>query len=195
MWRESLLLGLSGAILIYFVRFIPYLGAFILALGILGLQGIAQNIVEGAAWSKNLSFFRKHSLSYIAAGLLLLPTFALAGSAIGLLQSRQNFLMMAPLASTLLFLGMYFYFIFTHSLRVHLEKGERFVKAIDIVGLCSIRNFKIYFLLSFYSGLFLLISIMTWGAALVVTLPLMFYANYFSFLELDQRGLIVRAPQ
>lgn len=181
--------------LIAISRYIPYLNAFFLALGLLILQEVARIQITARSWPKNWDFFKNEAVAYIVMSLILLPTIILAGSALGVLQSPQSLLTTLPLSFLLLLIASYFYIVLSHSLRYHIEKKVSLAQSIDIVGLSSVRNFKNYFLLSFYGGILLLVSEITWGVGFIISLPLIFYFNYFSYSELDQRGLIARAQR
>lgn len=193
--QHSLLLGVLGALLLYTVRHIPYLGAFVLAFGALYLQDLARTLAETNAWPRNFQIIKGNLFAYVGTSVVLVPTFVLGGSAMGLLQSPQGLLLVMPLALLLFILSIYFYFILSHSLRLHLETKLSLPKAIDTVGLSSIRNFKIYLPLSFYFGLLMMLSGMTWGAGYVISLPLLFYVGHYSYLELQRQDLTGHAPR
>lgn len=193
--KESLLLGAASALLIAISRYIPYLNAFFLALGLLILQEAARTQITTKSWPKNFDFLKNEAVTYIVMSLILLPTIILAGSALGVLQSPQSLLTTLPLSFLLLFIASYFYIVLSHSLRYHIEKKVSLAQSIDIVGLSSVRNFKNYFLLSFYGGILLLVSEITWGVGFIISLPLIFYFNYFFYSELDRLGLIEHAQR
>lgn len=194
-WKYSLLLGLIGTILIFTVRYIPYLSAFALAFGILILQEFAQMGINSPAGPYNLNFIRKNLLSFTGTSLILLPTIVLGGSAFGILESPQGLLTTLPLAGCLFILAIYFYLILSHSLRFHLETKVSLPKAIDLIGISSIRNFRLYLILSFYFGVLLLISALAWGIGFIIALPLLFYVDHFAYLEIGRKKSIGRAPQ
>ncbi len=70
-----------------------------------------------------------------------------------------------------------------------LKCAESLAKTIDVVGLSSIRYYKIYLVLSVYVGLLVLASGITKGVGLLVTLPLLFYTNHFAYLEVREKVL------
>lgn len=186
-WKNSLLLGAASTMFVIAVHNLPFISAFAISFGILAFQTAAQFLIEGKTKPHDIPFTRKNLFSYLIVSLILVPTSVLLGSAIGLLQSPQDFFTTAPLSLGLLILGLYFYFLFSHSLRYHLQTRENLSKAIDIIGWASIKNFRLYLSLSVYFSLLILISGMTKGVGLIVTLPLLFYTNYFSYLEIQRK--------
>jgi hypothetical protein len=194
--KNSLLLGAGGTVFIYSVRNIPYLSAFFLALGVLILQELACKLAAAHTWHRDLDFLKKNLVAYIGTSLVLLPTFVLAGSAMGILQSPQGLALTMPLALILFMLSVYFYFVLSHALRLHVNKKISLAKAIDILGISSLRRFRMYFVLSFYLGLLLMLSGMTWGAGFIISLPLLFYTDHYAYLELSRgEDFIARVRQ
>lgn len=187
-WKNSLLLGATSASFVIVVHNLPYLSAFLISFGVLIFQTIAQNLIEGKTKAHDLLFLVKGIISYLIISLMLLPTSVLLGSAIGILQSPQDLFTSIPLSLGLIILGLYFYFLFSHSLRYHLEKKENLGKAIDIIGLASLKNFRLYLSLSVYFSILILISGITKGAGLIATLPILFYTNCFSYLEIQKKS-------
>ncbi|WP_374029530.1 hypothetical protein [Bdellovibrio bacteriovorus] len=188
-WKDSLIFGLCATLIVFLVRYIPYVSAFLISFCLLALQEIAQYKVEKNAWPREL-FHKKSLPSYLITSLILLPTSVLLGSAIGILQSPQALWMTAPLSLGLLMLAVYFYFVLSHSLRFHLETNESLGKAIDVVGLVSIKSFKNYFVLSFYFALLILLSSLIAGLGLIAVLPLLFYVGHFFYLEIKPLVLL-----
>lgn len=187
-WKNSLLLGATSAAFVIVVHNLPYVSAFLISFGILLFQTIAQNLIEGKTKSRDLPFLGKGLVSYLVIGLILLPTSVLLGSAIGILQSPQDLITTIPLSLGLIILGLFFYFLFSHSLRYHLETKESLGKAIDVIGLTSLKNFRLYLSLNVYFSMLILISGITKGAGLIAILPLLFYANCFSYLEIQKKS-------
>lgn len=185
-WKNSFLLGATATVFVIAVHNLPLISAFTISIGVLAFQTVAQTIIEGKVKLQNFSFLRKDLFSYIIASLILLPTSILIGSAIGILQSPQDFFTTIPLSLGLLILGLYFYFLFSHSLRYHLQTKVSLAKSIDAIGLVSIKKIRLYLSLSVYFSVLIAISGMTKGAGLIVTLPLLFYANHFSYLEIQK---------
>lgn len=194
-WKNSLLLGVLATFFVFLVRYIPWGSAFVMSFGILIFQEVARNLVVTTSWRHHSPFLRKEWIPYLITSLILLPTSVLMGSALGILESPQTLLATAPMSLGLLILAVYFYLVLSHALRLHSEKNESLAKAIDIVGLASLRHFRLYFTLSFYFGLLILISGMTKGVGLLVTLPLLFYANHFAYVEMNQRGFTAPVRQ
>lgn len=194
-WKNSLILGALATFFIFLVRYIPWGSAFVMSFGILIFQEVARNLVVTASWRPHSQFLRKEWIPYLITSLILLPTSVLLGSALGILESPQTLLATAPMSLGLLILAVYFYLVLSQALRLHSERNESLAKTIDIVGLASLKNFRLYFALSFYFGLLILISGMTKGVGLLVTLPLLFYANHFAYVEMNQRGFTAPVRQ
>ncbi|UOF00219.1 hypothetical protein [Bdellovibrio reynosensis] len=191
-WKLSLAFGVLVTAFIFLVRDLPYVSAFLISLGFLIFQDVASHFITAKNFQTNFSYLKTHLPAYIITSFILLPTSVLFGSALGILQSPNNLFVTASLALGLLILGVYFYFVLSQSLRRHIETKESLAKAIDAVGLASVKQFQLYLPLSFYFGLFILIAGMTWGAGLIVALPIMFYANHFSYLESKAAGFLQR---
>ena len=132
-------------------------------------------------------------LELFVIALVMLPTSVLIGSSIGLLDNPEALLVAVPTSFGLLMLALYFYFVLSQSLRLHFDKKVSIAKAIDIVGLASIRNFKFYLALSFYAALLILIAGMIKGEGLIVALPFLFYINHFAYLEMNQNSFSANA--
>ncbi|MBV2168109.1 MAG: hypothetical protein KUL82_05310 [Bdellovibrio sp.] len=194
-WKNSLILGALATFFIFLIRYIPWGSAFVMSFGILIFQEVARNLVVTSSWRPHSQFLRKEWIPYLITSLILLPTSVLLGSALGILESPQTLLATAPMSLGLLILAVYFYLVLSQALRLHSERNESLAKAIDIVGLASLKNFRLYFTLSFYFGLLILISGMTKGVGLLVTLPLLFYANHFAYVEMNQRGFTAPVRQ
>lgn len=189
-WRNSLLLGCIATIFVLLVRFVPYLSAFFISLGLLFLQEISNQYSQTHKWPQQFSFLKQHLLSFVVTALILLPTSALLGSAMGLLQSPQDIFQTIPLSLGLLILALYFYLILNHALRLNMESGTSLAKAIDVVALASMKNFKEYFLVSFYLSLAILISGLLWGAGFIVTLPFVFFATNSIYRHIKKSGAL-----
>lgn len=167
-----------------------------MAFGVLIIQEVACRLVVKREWPKNLHFLKNDLTAYVGTSLVLLPTVVLAGSAMGILQGPQELILTLPVALGMFVLSIYFYFILSHALRLHVDKKISLIKAIDFVGLSSLRNFKMYFVLSFYFGLFMILSGMSWGVGFVISLPWLLFANHFAYLELSRsQDLIARVPR
>ncbi|UXR65543.1 hypothetical protein EZJ49_04665 [Bdellovibrio bacteriovorus] len=191
-WRNSLLLGCIATIFVLLVRFVPYLSAFVISMGLLFLQEISNQYSQARKWPQQFNFIKQHLLSFVVTALILLPTSALLGSAMGLLQSPQDILQTIPLSLGLLILALYFYLILNHALRLNMENDTSLAKAIDIVALASIKNFKEYFLVSFYLSVAILISGLLWGFGFIVTLPFVFFATNHIYRHIKDKGALNR---
>lgn len=187
-WKQSLSLGVVATAFVFLVRDLPYVSAFLISFGFLVMQDIANHLIQEKQFPKNFNHLKASLPSYIITGFILLPTSVLFGSALGILQSPNSYLVTLSMSLGLLLLAVYFYFVLSQALRRHIETHESLAKAIDVIGLGSIRNLQLYLPLCFYFGLFILISGMTWGAGLLVTLPMMFYTNHFAYQELKSKS-------
>lgn len=181
-WQQSLVLGVIATLLLISVRYLPYVGAVFISFILLIGQRISERLIEGKDW-KDFNTLKKGLPAFIIVSVVLFPTSVLVGSSMGILQSSQHLFSAIPSALGLLIIAIYFYLVLSHSLRLRLDSEVGIAKAIDIAGLASLKNFKIYFALSFYLGLLVVISAFTWNIGLIVTLPLLFYSSHFSFLE------------
>lgn len=182
-WRDSLLLGLVATAFIVCLRPLPYLSAFAISVFLLLFQFVSERLIEHKNW-RDFSSLKNGVASLIIVSVVLFPTNVLVGSALGLLQSPQGFLMTLPVVWGLLILCVYFYLVLSHSLRLRLTENVGIAKAIDIVGAASLKNFQAYFRLSFYLSLMIIVSGLTWGVGFIVTLPLVFFSSHFSYLDL-----------
>lgn len=193
-WLNSLLLGCIATIFVLLVRFVPYVSAFLISLGLLFLQEVSNQYSETRKWPQNFSFLKQHLLSFVVTALILLPTSALLGSAMGLLQSPQNFLQTVPLSLGLLILALYFYLILNHALRLSMESGTSLAKSIDVAALASVKKFKDYFLVSFYLGVAVLIAGLLWGLGFIITLPFVFFATNYIYAHIKSSGVLNKNP-
>ncbi|MEN0057300.1 MAG: hypothetical protein AAGB31_00570 [Bdellovibrio sp.] len=187
-WKTSLLLGMLATLMVGTVLhltdysiFIAFFGAFAFGLGLLICQRAADKSMDPTLALSSVWPPRQHLLSYAIIALFLVPTGAV--TAIGV-----SFFLV-PGIPLILFLGVYtvcvyFFLILSQTLRFHLEKNQPLAKAGDTVGLLSLRKIPLYSLLSFIFAVLFLISGMTKGAGLLVTLPLLFYTNYFLYQKL-----------
>lgn len=181
--KSSLILGVSAALFVIIINDLPLVNAFGISIGILALQTIAQKLIEQKLNTKELPFLGMGLASYIIISIILLPAGILLGSAIGILQSPQDLLTSIPLSMGLIIVVLYFFLLFSQSLRHHLETKTNLGKSIDIIGIVSIKKFSLYLSLSVYFSILIIISELTKGVGLVFTLPLLFYANHFAYLE------------
>lgn len=188
-WRNSLLLGVIASCYIFFVRFIPYISVYVVSVGLLIIQQITNNFLTNQKWPQNFSFLKNQLAPISITALVLIPTSTLLGSAIGLLESPQSIIHTAPLSFLLLIIAIYFYLILAHSIRLNLEENISLPKAIDIAALASLKNMRVYLIMSFYLGLLILIAGLLYGVGLIVALPLLFFGTHFSYVDLKARNL------
>ncbi|AHZ85862.1 hypothetical protein AB1A81_01040 [Bdellovibrio bacteriovorus] len=189
-WKNSLFLGCTATLFVLAVRFTPYVSALLISFGLLFLQEVTNRYLTFKAWPRDLTFLKENALTFLITSLILLPTSTLLGSAIGVLESPQDFLHTIPMSWGLLILAVYFYLVLAHALRMTIENGTALAKAVDIAALASLKNFREYFIIAFYMALAVLISGILWGAGFIVTLPVIFYAAHYSFLATKERGLL-----
>lgn len=193
-WQSGLLFGFVAMLFIYLARITPWIGAYTVSLVLLIFQDMARHLLIDKKHVRQLTFEGKDLTSYLIMSLVLLPTAALFGSSLGLLESPQSFLTTIPMALLLMIVASYFFLVLSQALRWQLETRHTIGKAIDVLGLASVKNFKSYLVMSVYVGLLVLASGMTKGAGLIVTLPLIFLINHYFYLEMRER-FTVRAPQ
>ncbi|WP_295905631.1 hypothetical protein [uncultured Bdellovibrio sp.] len=188
-WQQSLALGAAASVLLLLTRYLPYIGAFFISLILLIFQHATEQWLAGKNW-KDISFLKKALPAFIIVSVILFPTSVLVGSSMGIIQSSQGFFVAVPTAWGLLMIAVYFYLVLSHSLRLRFEDNVGIAKAIDIAGMASLKNFKLYFILSFYLSLLLVLSGFAWNIGLLVILPLLFFSSHFSFIEMKKMGLL-----
>lgn len=191
-WKNSLLFGFVAMLFVFLARATPGVGAIVISLVLLIFQEMARRLIIENKPLRQISFEAKELVSYLITAVALFPTGALFGSALGLLDSPQNFLMTAPLSLLLMIVASYFYFVLSQSLRWHLETQRGLAKSIDIWGMTSLKNFRTYLVVSFYAGLLVFLAGMTKGVGLIVALPLIFFANHYLYIE--KKSLTEHAP-
>ncbi|KHD88468.1 MAG: hypothetical protein OM95_08090 [Bdellovibrio sp. ArHS] len=182
-WKYGLLIGALGLMVALILRHIPYVSAFLTAFALLILQHLTDRWMEGKKW-QNLSTLKEFLLPFVVTSLILFPTTVLIGSSLGILQSPQEYLSGAPLSLGLFMLGAFFYLVLTHALRYRMETTTGLAEALDIVGLASMKNFRVYFVLSFYLALLLLLAGVTWGLGFLVAFPMLFFSSHYSYNEM-----------
>lgn len=180
-WQSALLLGCVSTLLVMAVRFIPFGSAFLLSLGLLFLQQVTEYRLKNHSWPRHTDFMSGRWLPMVVCSLILIPTSALLGAATGLLQSPQEMISALPLSLGLHWIAIYFYLIVAHSLKLREEGGADLAKAIDLIAMSSLRQFRSYFATSFYLALAIMVSSLTWGAGYIVVLPLLFFTSSFSY--------------
>lgn len=186
-FKNSLILGVVSTFFFYLSRFIPYFGALILSIGFLIMRDQGWHQIQKQNWDRNLDHVRHHFISYLATSLILFPTFILLGSALGVLESPQNILTSLLFSVGLLTVSVYFYFILSHSLQFHLKSKTPLTKAIDKIGLRSLKSMNRYTSASLMIGILLAVSDLFWGVGFLLTLPVMFFTDYFIYQELSQQ--------
>lgn len=186
-FKSSLKLGVISTLIFYFSRFIPYCGALILGLGFLIMRDQGSHQIQKQNWDRDLNHLHHHFFSYLATSLILLPTFVLLGSALGLLESPQNLLMSFPYSVGLLTISVYFYFVLSHSLQFHLITKTSLPKAIDKIGLRSLKNASHYLSASAMMGIILALSNLSWGGGFLFSLPMMFFTDFFIYESLNRQ--------
>lgn len=184
-WHYGLILGSAAAFIVLFSRHIPYISSFLMSAGLLSLQQIADQKIRGEKGKTLLT--TKELTPFLVAAVVLFPTGVLLGSSMGILESPQPLHMTLPLSLGLFILSIYFYLVLSQALRLRLESKVNIAKAIDVVGLNSFKRFRLYLSLSFYLAILVMISGLTWGAGFIITLPLLFYVSYFSYLEVREQ--------
>ncbi|MGZ3769240.1 MAG: hypothetical protein ACXVCP_06350 [Bdellovibrio sp.] len=178
-WKQSILLGIAGSAFILAVSHIPIISTFIISVGILKLQAAAQAIINKEKITNH--FNTKNLFSSVIVGVILVPSGILLGSAIGLLQGQQELTMTVPVSMALITIAVLFYFIFSQSLRHNLETGTSIGKSIDFIAINSIKNFTNYLVPGICFSVLIILSELTKGIGLVITLPLLFYTNQFIY--------------
>lgn len=191
-WQLSLCLGLAAIILVFAAQFISYAGGFALTLGLFTLQYISYEYLRRKtkpSWSKDVL------LALVVLALILLPTSFLTGSAHDLLHSKQSPLMTLSSATLLFLLCFYFFTIMSHALFLHIERKEMLAKAIDVIAITSTRYFIRYFAWSFYPALAMVFASFTKGVGYAIVLPLVFYFNFYTYLEINQLSGFKKSSQ
>lgn len=179
-WQSALILGCVATLLVMAVRFIPFGSAFLLSLGLLFLQQVTEYRLKNKTWPRQMDFMNGRWLPVAVCALILIPTSALLGAATGLLQSPQEMISTLPLSLGLHWIAIYFYLIIAHSLKLRDDGGD-LAKAIDLIAMNSLKQFRTYFATSFYLALAIMASSLIWGAGYILALPLLFLASSFSY--------------
>lgn len=187
-WSFTFTLGFAATAFVLLVRYIPYVSTLLISMGLLYLQEISHRYIQAHSRPKNWGLSAKAWLSYLITSVILLPTGALLGSGMGLLQSPQSFLTAALLAWSLLFLAVYFYLILCHSLHMSQDLNQPLAKAIDLAALGSVKKFNMYFQLSFYLSFLILLSALIYGLGLIITLPVIFFSTHFAYDKMKTEG-------
>lgn len=180
-WKESLYLGATATIFTFFSQSVPYAGALLIALGLLIFQEIVNVSLENHQWQMNLSHLKDHLSSLLITSFILMPTGILLGSAFGLLESPQSRWQSLPMSMGLFMLGIYFYLILSHGFRLQQLKHQNIAKSLDIAALSSLKHLKLYLTASFYISIALLTGSLLHGVGFVLSLPFLFYSDYFVF--------------
>lgn len=188
-WKESLYLGVAATVFTFFAQIVPFVGAFLISLGLLIFQEIANVRLSSGAWKKDLSHLQNDWISFLITAVVLMPTGILLGSAFGVLESPQERLQSWPMALGLFILGVYFFLILSHGLILQRERHEGIAKSLDTAALASIKNFKTYLAVSFYVSLALVVGSLLKGIGFIVALPFLFYCDYFAFKYVKEKGV------
>lgn len=181
--KNSFWFGFVAMLFIFLARATPGVGAIVVSLVLLIFQEMAIRLLLEKKNLRQISFESRELVSYLIISVALFPTSALFGSAVGLLESPQSFLMTVPFSILLMIAATYFYLVLSQSLRWHMESQNSIAKSIDTWGMASIKNFKDYLGVSFYAALLIFVSAMTKGVGLIAALPLIFIANHYLYLE------------
>ena len=185
-WKQSLYLGVVATLYTFFSQVIPTLGALLITFGLLIFQELANLYLENGSWRMDLSHLKEDGLSFFLTSVIMMPTGILFGSAFGILESPQGQWQNLPFSLLLFILGVYFYFILSHGLRLKQQTSLSFVKAMDVTSLASIKNFRLYFPACFYVSLILMVASLLRGLGFIVALPILFYCSHFVFIRMKQ---------
>ena len=150
-WKESLYLGVAATIFTFFAQVVPFIGAFLISLGLLIFQELANLRLSSEVWKKDLSHLQNDWISFIITAVILMPTGILLGSAFGVLESPQSRFESWPMALGLFILGVYFFLILSHGLILQQERHQGIARTLDVAALASIKNFKTYIFINFES--------------------------------------------
>ncbi|MDG0814739.1 hypothetical protein [Bdellovibrio svalbardensis] len=183
-WKESLYLGAAATVFIFFSQVVPFIGAFLISLGLLIFQELTNIRLRTGQWKLDLSHFQNDWMSLIITAIILMPTGILLGSAFGLLQSPQEHWRTFPMSLGLFILGIYFFMILSHGFNLQQKLHGGIAKALDATALASIKNFKLYLVASFYTSVALMIGGLLKGVGFVLALPFLFYVGYFVFADM-----------
>lgn len=193
-WAHSLLFGFVAMSFIYLAQVTPWFGAYVVSLVLLLFQEMSRILLVERRSLRHFTLEGKDLLSYLLVALVMLPTSVLYGSALGLLDSPQDFFVKIPLSFLLLIVSSYFFLVLSQALRWHLESRQNLGRAIDTLGLESFKHFRPYLAMSFYIGVLILVSGMTKGVGLIVALPLVFLLNHYLYLQMKD-SFTARAQQ
>jgi hypothetical protein len=172
-WKESLLIGLCTALVIFALQYILVFGVFLGALALLTLQIYLNDYFLHQQKKFNRAMYRNHIASWLIATILLVPTCILAGSAFGLISSPQALLTTTPIGLSLNIIAIYFYLIITQALIVEIKTSSGYIKALDKVALESLRNLKDYLFICVIVGLFLTAGSFLSAAGVIIATPLL----------------------
>ena len=187
-WKESLYLGVAATIFTFFAQVVPFIGAFLISLGLLIFQELANLRLSSEVWKKDLSHLQNDWISFIITAVILMPTGILLGSAFGVVESPQSRFESWPMALGLFILGVYFFLILSHGLILQQERHQGIARTLDVAALASIKNFKTYLAASFYIGIALVIGSLLKGVGFVIALPFLFYCDYFVFKVMKDKN-------
>ncbi len=186
-WKESLYLGAAATVFIFFSQIVPFIGAFLISIGLLIFQELTNIRLETGKWKMDLTHFRNDWMSLIITAIVLMPTGILLGSAFGILQSPEAHWRSLPTSLSLFILGIYFYMILSHGFNLQQRQRVGIARTLDMSALASVKNFKLYLVASFYVSVALMIGGLLRGAGFVLALPFLFYAGYYVFADMNSR--------
>ncbi len=185
--RESLLLAIFTLAALYAASLIHFAGVLIASLFFVMLQAfIFQSDLKWDSPKKHFrEIFSKKALpSFVLLAVFSSPTTVMMGSAIGLLQGHDSWVLVALMVGVFSTICSLTYLLIAHAIGFFTHDRISLRKALTL----SIRGFlkkKTQLLgLSFFLALVFIASALPFGAGLIFTLPLQFYVYYFSYQDL-----------
>lgn len=179
---HSLGIGVVACLAIWPLRHMPYISALLISTLLVGLQLSTLSLVKDSHFSKT-KLQKKELLPFTTTILCLFPSTVLLGAAIGIAESPYERLTGLPIAWLLISAGLYFFFLFTHSLLLSLKDAIKMSKAIDKVANHSFKNFNAYFIVSFILSFAAVVASLIHGALYILIIPILLLTSVFLFQE------------
>lgn len=177
-WQISLALGALTTLIMSATYYIPIVGGVLIAIEVFIFQQLLQKFVFNCEAFKT----SKHLPAVLVIGILFFPSLLLMGSGDTLALNRYAASSLPTAFIIYVLVSMIFFFL-EIALELRIRKNLALVKALDASGLRLFRGLQNLFVLSFYSGVLLLIGKLTWGLGYVVALPLISIAAHLFFQQ------------
>lgn len=184
---DALILSCLMLFCLYVCSLMGFLGVIVASLAIvILLSAFFQYISVPNNAIKNVKLF-KNKKDLLLVALLLAPTNIMLGTLVGVLQGMPSFLLSITMIIIFSFICSIAYIVIMHSICYLVLKDKNFSESLTLASKNIGNHKKDFAYLAMVISTSCILGFMTYGLLLVIAIPLIFIAGFFSFHDTEKK--------